>query len=91
MSQLNLFGGVDPDPLTYEMRCNDLRNKWPHGHHFTADDITAKLGLPPGDHNQLGSIIRGWHDRGLIEQTDQTAVSMRADRHGGIQRIWRKR
>jgi len=91
MSQMNLFGGPDTeDNLDYEMRCNEVFRKWPRGKHFDADDLTAEAGLPPGDHNKVGSIIRGWHDRGLIEWTGQTATASRGSRHSGLIRIWRK-
>ena len=91
MSQMNLFGGPDdPDNFDYRIRFFEAIRKYPRSHLLTADDPVKVVGLPPGDHNQLGRLMREAGDMGLIELTDQYTTSTRPDRHGGIQRVWRK-
>lgn len=57
------------------------------GEEFTADDITAHIGVP-GEPNAIGSLFSRWSKRGVII-TVGYRQSERADRNAGTNRIWR--
>lgn len=57
------------------------------GETFTADDVTAAVGMPPNG-GVLGALFRDAKKAGALQLVD-LGVSRRLDRHGGAQRVWR--
>lgn len=55
---------------------------------FTADDVAVIAGLPPS-RNGMGGLFAAAAREGLIVPVGYT-TGKRADRHAGIQRVWRK-
>ena len=54
---------------------------------FTADDLTAAIGLPVGSSNQVGAIFRRWATGKSIKPVGYT-TSDRASNHGRVLREW---
>jgi hypothetical protein len=61
----------------------------PPGKTFTADDLRAFAGNPPGHGDAMGAVFRSAARAGLITCTG-TTTSKRPDAHGRLLREWRR-
>jgi hypothetical protein len=57
------------------------------GTRFTADDLTACIGLPWGSPNQVGAVLRTWSMRERITAVGIHEASRKSS-HGRMLRIW---
>lgn len=61
------------------------------GGEFTADDLWVELGAYPIERRALGPIVRGFADKGMIENTGRRKNSARPEHHSYPMTVWRVR
>lgn len=77
-------------PEEYREKFLNFIYRYPHSSELTVDDIIAVVGLPPNDHNAVGSLMREAAEAGMIVFTGKYTKSQRSIRHSGNIKIWKR-
>jgi hypothetical protein len=77
---------IDPK---WQMQATIYRKSLAIGQTFTADNLIAAIGKPPGHANQIGSLFHFWAGAGFITAVGNTP-SKREGNNGRRVQIWRR-